>query len=193
MHVNVDESLAPSTPSITYNFIPQASHNSRLRRQPSTVSASELQSTVAPLTASSTIPLEFPETAMAWVRDDVGSRNMASSESLHGVSVTGAEPAVESATNSEQAATNAVNAPLCRQDFLKCLLKSRAGSSSCQFFSQKCNLHAQILDEFIVSCVPLFQERAGAAGDDGDEIAFGSSEGGASLEIEMFRDRVGEE
>nr|GMC60723.1 uncharacterized protein LOC109171934 [Ipomoea batatas] len=38
-----------------------------------------------------------------------------------------------------------------------------------------------------------FVKRAGAAGDDGDGIAFGSSEGGASLEIEIFRDRVGEE
>lgn len=45
---------------------------------------------------------------------------MASSESLHGVSVTGAEPAVESATNSEQAATNAVNAPLCRSHQQRC-------------------------------------------------------------------------
>nr|GMD43912.1 hypothetical protein Iba_chr10cCG9860 [Ipomoea batatas] len=35
--------------------------------------------------------------------------------------------------------------------------------------------------------------RAGAAGEDGDGIAIGLSEGGASLEIEIFRDRVGEE
>nr|GMD54418.1 hypothetical protein Iba_chr11cCG11930 [Ipomoea batatas] len=34
------------------------------------------------------------------------------------------------------------------------------------------------------------EERAGAAGEDGDGIAFGLSEGGASLEIEIFRDRV---
>nr|GMC80356.1 protein trichome birefringence-like 1 [Ipomoea batatas]GMD82478.1 protein trichome birefringence-like 1 [Ipomoea batatas] len=36
-------------------------------------------------------------------------------------------------------------------------------------------------------------QRAGAAGEDGDEIVFGLSGGGASLEIEIFRDRVGEE
>nr|GMC69121.1 uncharacterized protein LOC109150426 [Ipomoea batatas] len=34
-----------------------------------------------------------------------------------------------------------------------------------------------------------FVKRTGAAGDDGDGIAFGLSEGGASLEIEIFRDR----
>nr|GMC99741.1 Retrovirus-related Pol polyprotein from transposon TNT 1-94 [Ipomoea batatas] len=42
------------------------------------------------------------------------------------------------------------------------------------------------------TCV-LRSWRAGAAGDDGDGMAFGLSEGGASLEIEIFRDRVGEE
>nr|GMD32632.1 hypothetical protein Iba_chr09bCG10090 [Ipomoea batatas] len=35
--------------------------------------------------------------------------------------------------------------------------------------------------------------RVGAAGEDGNGITFGLSEGGASLEIEIFRDRVGEE
>nr|GMD68426.1 hypothetical protein Iba_chr12dCG9040 [Ipomoea batatas] len=34
-----------------------------------------------------------------------------------------------------------------------------------------------------------FVKRVGAAGEDGDGIAFGLSEGGASLEIEIFRDR----
>nr|GMD60393.1 uncharacterized protein LOC109150426 [Ipomoea batatas] len=38
----------------------------------------------------------------------------------------------------------------------------------------------------------FIRERAGAADEDGDGIAFGLS-GGASLEIEIFRDRVGEE
>nr|GMD82240.1 putative transposase [Ipomoea batatas] len=51
-----------------------------------------------------------------------------------------------------------------------------------------CNSNMQIIlgdDDFL--------ERAGATGEHGDGIAFGLSEGGASLEIEIFRDRVGEE